>query len=472
MDTNRWLNIVRARDAYLAASAETASRPVEAFFEVAARCNLRCQMCAINFDTRYRPHNERPPFLTPDLFERLRPIFPTLHRCYLFGLGEPVLNPHLIDYIRTLASYGTQVCFNTNATLIDEARAEAIASAGAMSVTVSIDGATAATYEQIRRGASFDNLIRGIRALVAARERFGRPSIDFSFVGMKSNLHELPALIDLAASLGACQIHVEPLFGQVGSPELDEHYERENLGTLDSAEVSRIFDRALQRAQDRNVRLASRFRTANRYDYVEEVRSAAGPTWTCCEPWSAIWVTSSGEVRTCCINDTSFGNLFQKSIDEIWHGPAFTRFREQHACREVATGCANCMRNGRMRSSAFFRPTQPVTYRRFFESFPPVTAADPVALQRPEPLSTSEHTIELTGTISRRREAPRFEVMIGFTPVASLGDAVFSGRHRFTMTLALPYLTEGAHVLWVRRAGEGLRGWGHRDIYFWRPENR
>jgi MoaA/NifB/PqqE/SkfB family radical SAM enzyme len=232
MDSPRWLNISRARDAYLTKSVDTRAYPVEAFFEVASRCNLRCQMCAINFDTRYRGRGERPPFFSPDLFARLRPIFPTLHRGFLFGLGEPTLNPHLVDYIVELSSHGVEVCFNTNATLIKPDKADEIAVAGATRVTVSIDGATAETYEAIRQGASFDDVVAGIRALVSARERFGRPEVDLSFVAMASNIHELPRLIELAADLGTTAVHVEPLLAQSGSPDLDNHYARENLGEM------------------------------------------------------------------------------------------------------------------------------------------------------------------------------------------------------------------------------------------------
>src|ERR1700730_3065697 len=106
MDERRWENLARARYSYESGQVETAPGPLEAFFEVAARCNLHCQMCAINYDTRYLPGSKRPPFLTPDRFHRLQPIFPTLLKAYLFGLGEPLLNKHLVDYVKVLSSSG------------------------------------------------------------------------------------------------------------------------------------------------------------------------------------------------------------------------------------------------------------------------------------------------------------------------------------------------------------------------------
>ena len=64
--------------------------------------------------------------------------------------------------------------------------------------------ATAATYEAIRRGASFDRVVRNVRRLAAARAASGRglSRLRFDVVMMKRNAHELPALVELAASLG------------------------------------------------------------------------------------------------------------------------------------------------------------------------------------------------------------------------------------------------------------------------------
>src|SRR5436190_2718785 len=258
MNQQRWSNVAAARGEYERGSERAAGGPIEAFFEVAARCNLRCQMCAINYDSRYQPHSGRPPYFEPDLFARLRPIFPSLVRAYLFGLGEPTLNKHLIDYIAELASAGVEVWFNTNATLIDEEKAAAIARAGASKITVSIDGATASTYETIRRGAKFAAVVRGIRALAAAEKTYGRPKVNLSFVAMASNIHELPAMIELCAELGATGVHVEPLYAQPASDDLVGHYERENLGAA-KTDVAALFDDAFRRADDLGVSLATRF---------------------------------------------------------------------------------------------------------------------------------------------------------------------------------------------------------------------
>lgn len=468
MDVNRWNNVQGARRAWEMAEVRPDSGPLEAFFEVSARCNLACQMCAINYDARYLPGSKRPSIFVPDLFARLRPIFPTLVRAYLFGLGEPLLNPHLIAYIRELADAGVDVSFNTNATLIDQDKADAIAAAGASHVTVSIDGATRETYEKIRVGASFDAAIRGARALISASQRYGRPKVSLSLVAMASNIAELPRMVDLSADLGAIGLHVEPLLAQ-GQADLDEHYARENLGTIGADVIAQTLEETRRRADTLNVRVSSRLFQTRTFDFVEQARSLA-IDWTCTEPWSSIWVTSAGEVRTCCLNATSFGNLFDREFAQIWNGAEYVAFRRQHAQRELALGCSNCVRNGRVRHSSYFASVDPASYRP--RPRPSVSGPVPIHIESPSLGATVTDPIVVAGRIAPEARGHSWEVMLEDTPVGivrcsrkvlSDGDFVFAGP--------IPFVTEGTHQLWMRRTGEP-EGYGHRDVHLWRPEVR
>ncbi len=463
MNRHRWSNIQRARSCYEAGSPQTARGPIEAFFEIAARCNLRCRMCAINEDARYRNSSGRPALFTPEMFARVATAFPTLVRAYLFGLGEPLLNPHLPEYVERLSRCGVEVWFNTNGTLIDERMAERLAMAGADRITVSIDGATKETYEAIRRGAKFADVTRGIAALTAAGRRYGRPKVNLSFVAMRSNIGELPALVELAARLGTTGVHVEPLYAQEEAT-LEEHYARENLGTVPAGRVREIMDDASVRARALGLDLASRFLAgAGSFDYVERAPSLA-IDWACTEPWSSIWVTSAGEVRTCCINETSFGTLSEAAFDEIWDGPSFRAFRLQHVARaEPPAGCANCIRNGRPRHSPFFRTLERVTYRPL--RLPGSASAPPVRIDRPARGETVTDPLVVTGIATAAARA--WDVMIDDCAIPSL-DLMEDGR--FVASGEVPFLTEGAHVVWIRgRNGEAAEGWDHREIHFWRP---
>jgi radical SAM protein with 4Fe4S-binding SPASM domain len=468
MDSLRWANVMAARKSYEAGASRASEGPLEAFFEVAARCNLHCQMCAINYDSRYLPGSKRPPYLTPDLFQRLEPIFPSLNRAYLFGLGEPLLNKHLLDYLRTLSSAGVEAWFNTNGTLIDDDKAEALALAGASAITVSIDGVTPETYESIRVGAKFSDVLRGIRSLVRASRIYGRPSVDLSFVGMASNLHELPRLVDFAAEVGARGVHVEPLYSQI-QHDLQEHYARENLGLLGSQRVDELFGEAKRRASDTGVRLASRFLLgAGSADYVERSRGF-DIWWTCTEPWTSIWVTSAGEVRTCCINETSFGNLFEQPFSEIWNGRAYAEFRAQHASRrETPQGCANCIRNGRVRHSSYFAALEAVTYKPLSSPLEEAAPARPGSAELLWPADGAVVTDPLPIRGRLPNGGPPPDLVIDRRFVLPLRDAAVWNAEEFLAIIEVPFLTEGAHLLSLRARGESGDD-SMRTVHFWKP---
>src|SRR5205814_2184490 len=180
---------------------------------------------------------------------------------------------------------------NTNATRIDAAMADRLALAGADRITVSIDGATAPTYEKIRRGAKFADVMRGIRALVDARRRYGRPRVDLSFVAMASNVTEMPLLVELCAEVGASGVHAEPLYQQSASADLNEHYGRENLESGGAAHASKAFADASRRSRELGVFFQSRLGADSReFDYVKR---AVQVDWTCSEPWASVWITSA-----------------------------------------------------------------------------------------------------------------------------------------------------------------------------------
>src|SRR3954447_1296928 len=138
--------------------------------EVVGQCNLRCQMCPIQFRQDGPPHGP-PAFMEFDVFTRLLDQFPQLEELQLQGLGEPMMNPRFFDMIERAAGRGIMVSTNTNATFLNERRAQQCVTSGLSEIHISIDGATAETYEAIRVRAHFDRVIANVERLVEARRR-------------------------------------------------------------------------------------------------------------------------------------------------------------------------------------------------------------------------------------------------------------------------------------------------------------
>jgi MoaA/NifB/PqqE/SkfB family radical SAM enzyme len=481
VDENRWENVGRIRGDYRHHSPSVTGRPLEAFLEVSARCNLRCRMCPIVHDTRYRRESGRPALLTPEVFSRLRPIFPTLLRAYLYGLGEPLINPHLCRFIAELANAGVEACFTTNATLIDEKKADEIARVGTRRVSISIDGSTRETYETIRRGARWEDLVRGLRTLADARERYGTPELTVNFVAMSLNVHELPDMVGLLEQYDIRELNVEPLLAWDSTTELEAQYRQHSLGSLDRGDAQTAIDSARSRAQEAGIHLTSFFLVSEgSMDYKARVGRPEGKGEVdCSEPWTTIFVTTKGEVRTCCLNETNFGELRSSSIEEIWTGGDWADFRREH-CHGPGTpiGCGFCIANGRSRISPLVRSVEPVSFRPF-QAIPP-SGREPKGwlIVGPEDGATITDPILITGCAPKYlRFFPRRvwwrllpDIIIGSESVASLGDAIFDGRD-FALILQVPYLSEGDHVVSLAMAGRSGPGWCRRTVRFWRPDD-
>jgi len=361
MDPTRWSNILRLDQEYGEGRAVLAGRPLEAYIEVAARCNLRCRMCPITVDPRYQPGGGLPALLSVETFERLEPIFPSLRRAYLQGLGEPLLHPRLVELTGRLAAAGVEVWTTTNGTLLDQEQADALARAGLTHVAVSIDGGDAETYERVRVLGRWRDVVRGIEVLCDARRRFGRPEVYLNVVAMASNLAQLPDLLELLAKAGGDGVFVEGLY-PYAHPEIEAFVASERLDSLGGERVAELLGEARRRADALGLsfwtRLDEQALNAGKVSPstpagAAEPRAAAPAErltmpWACSEPWATLNINAAGEVRPCCFNDTVLGSLAEQTIEEIWNGAGYSGLRADMAAGRVPGGCATCVRNGRV----------------------------------------------------------------------------------------------------------------------------
>lgn len=317
--------------------------PREIQVEVTAACNLRCRMCLV----RYQPPVDR---VTGTMsladFTALVDGVPGVERITLQGLGEPLLVPHLDDMVRLAAGRGIAVGFNTNGTLLTAERAERLVDAGLAWLHVSVDGATAATYESIRDGAHFDRVRRGVEAIVAARARrgTGRPDISLVCVAMRRNHRELPALVRLAAEWGVGRLWVQNLSHTFSDTDPAGRYEeiREFAGaeTLHGvAEADESFGSARRAAEELGVEL--------RLPRTEESPAPRPPGTPGCDwPWRSAYVTRDGGLQPCCMvmgaDRAEVGHLADGPLAEQWVAAPYRRFREQLLSDEPPTVCRGC----------------------------------------------------------------------------------------------------------------------------------
>jgi MoaA/NifB/PqqE/SkfB family radical SAM enzyme len=204
-------------------------RPVtqlaKVYVEPTNRCNISCRTCM------RRTWDESLGSMSAATFKRivenLRAL-PQMPTVFFGGLGEPLFHRRIVSMIKQVKALGAAAELITNGTLLSEARSRELIDSGLDVLWVSIDGATPASYDDVRLGATLPTVLENLARFRKMRRGAHRPQpqIGIAFVAMQRNIDELPDVIALGRKLGATRFSVSNLLPH--SSELQEQtlYER------------------------------------------------------------------------------------------------------------------------------------------------------------------------------------------------------------------------------------------------------
>jgi MoaA/NifB/PqqE/SkfB family radical SAM enzyme len=326
----------------LAASATPLSSPVEAYFEVANRCNSKCATCPLTFSPQEAARQ-----LSLDDFKLLVSQLPDLRRAVLQGIGEPLLNRDLAPMIAHLTQLGVYVVFNTNAALLTRRRQVELIESGLDELRVSLDSSTPETYVKVRGIPAFERVVANLGEMVCTRRSLGtwKPRIAIWMTGLRDNLHELPDVIDLAARLGVDEVYLQRMV-----------YWGEGLATSEQsiypagvAGVEDVIAEAERRAERQGVGFRGADARPPRQSLLE--RTPEHEPWRACSrPLRLAYVTAQGTALPCCIapfTDAPFasirlGNYLKDGVASVWTGAAYENFRQQLYSSDPPAACRNC----------------------------------------------------------------------------------------------------------------------------------
>ncbi len=185
--------------------------------EVTSRCTTGCVFCPHNAlshrwadgDIEVEAYRE---YIAPylDLFDLV----------YLQGWGEPMLHEGLWDMLGMAQEKGCRTGFTTNGTWLQETQNRKLVDMGVDMISVSFAGTAAPVHQALRINSKFADLCRNFENLANLKKQTGstRPWLELHFLMTRDNLDEFPALVELAASLGADEVVATNL---AYSPSLD-----------------------------------------------------------------------------------------------------------------------------------------------------------------------------------------------------------------------------------------------------------
>jgi sulfatase maturation enzyme AslB (radical SAM superfamily) len=134
-------------------------RLARVYVEPTARCNLTCRMCIRN--SWKEPIGDMDRALFDRLASQLRQ-FPLLESVMFGGFGEPSAHPDILHMIKATKELAIRVELTTNGTNLDETMIAGFMDAGLDRLWISLDGVTEGSFDEIRQGASFDNVMANL----------------------------------------------------------------------------------------------------------------------------------------------------------------------------------------------------------------------------------------------------------------------------------------------------------------------
>jgi len=315
--------------------------------EPVGQCNLRCKMCPVQFRIDGPPGPSA--FMPFERFCSLIDQFETVKELHLQGLGEPLLHPRFFDMVRYASERGIRVSTNTNMTVMTPEHAERCIASGLHTMHVSLDGASAASYEAIRVRARFDKVLRNLRRLMAARASAASelPHVGLVAVAMRQNVDELPQLVRLAHAEGIASVSVQHLCHDFGEESLPERYrpmrrfiDGQTLLNEDRARIETIFHAAREEAEKLGITLR-----LPRLEPRQHAANAPGPQ-RCDWPWRGAYISYDGKAMPCCMVATPdrihFGDMTQEGVAKIWNNAAYKDFRNQLSSATPPAVCRSC----------------------------------------------------------------------------------------------------------------------------------
>lgn len=285
------------------------SYPRRLVFELTNACNLNCIMCGRN------AADFKPTIFDMDVFRSFEPLMDTVEEVTLMGWGEPTIHPNFIEMLEIINRHSARKYFCTNGMNLKKIK-DAIFDYNVDVFAVSLDGATDETNGRIRRGSKIDVITEDLKDIVRIKKDRGvqYPWINFVFCAMRSNLHELPELVRLAAEIGIEEVKVVYLtvFG--------DDLMNESLWGHE-AEVSAVFDEAVAIGEELGIVL--------KLPHISGQDEAGDKLHKdCFVVWRDFFLGSDGFVRPCMSTPIQFFQYdMNKGFMDIWNAPEYQQYR-------------------------------------------------------------------------------------------------------------------------------------------------
>jgi len=267
--------------------------PYQVQIESTSLCNSRCLHCE-HKDLK-RPYASMEMSLYKKIINEIFQYKKYCKRITLSLIGEPLLDPTFFEKVR-YAKYKKipSVSIYCNASLLTADNCKKLINSRLDKVIFSVDGATKESFESVRVGLSYFQVVENIKRLAT----------------MKKKLYIKKPLIEVQMVITPFNRNEQELFDRTWKGIADKHFTRKMHVWGGKTLKKEIID--------------------NSRSQTKEQQSLLVP---CFYLWKSMIISQSGKVALCCIDahiHEEIGDLKKQSIYEIWHGKRLGEIRKKH----------------------------------------------------------------------------------------------------------------------------------------------
>lgn len=313
--------------------------PLFISWEIISDCNLSCKHCRAAFNCSRNIHNSLP----IEKYRRVIQDFGTneVHRIGITG-GEPFLHPYFFDILSACKKEGIDLILYTNATLINDRMVDSLSQILSKYdiVHVSLDGGDARTNDSQRGPGAFVRAINGIELL--SKHNI---NIRINVVPTIFNENSLLKLCDIAIKCGVKEFGASPLMtiGRASlsriAPDYQKLFETEMQIVNKLKESGVKYIGGISGAVHNYLNIPDLFKknifTLSRDSNLRKICDAGN---------RKIFIDAVGNVFPCSLfaanSQFSIGNIFDSSLNEIWHRDKWSIFRK--GIPISSSKCKNC----------------------------------------------------------------------------------------------------------------------------------
>ena len=336
-----WNDIDNEKEALLRSIAANTSDvgPFHAEINVTNRCNLNCFFCnqgSLNNDAEIA-------------FTKLRAFIDDLtargvRSVRLAGGGEPLIYRHIHELLDYLAEKEVFIDnLNTNGVRLNERLCERLARQRVRGVIISLNASNPDSYATMMRvpGGVYDKVVENVKHLVALRKESpaNLPEVNLQFILYRDNVGDLRKMYELGRELGVDIIYIR-MMHRMGTGVIPREEDRKLIADQMESIIR-------ENADEINLDIDMSGFCKYRFYFLPQMTIktkgiprtlAEGLTCSkyenyCFYGWYSITVNGEGNVYPCCTLMQSgyppLGNINEQSLDEIWNGPEYGRFREE-----------------------------------------------------------------------------------------------------------------------------------------------